>query len=113
MHELAVIENIMKISIEVAEENKLSEIDKVNLCVGKLHHLNEMIMQNAFSAVKSGTLLSNAKLLIDWEPVKLRCSDCESEYEPENNFFSCPVCSSALTEVVRGRELYVKSIEGQ
>ncbi len=103
----------MKISLEVAEDNKLSEIVKINLCVGKLQHLNEMIMQNAFSAVKTGPLSSEAKLVIVWIPVKLRCSHCQSVYEPENNNFSCPVCGSTLTEVVRGRELYVKSIEGQ
>ena len=103
----------MKISLEVAEENKLSEIDKINLCVGKLHHLNEMIMQNAFSAVKTGTLSAKAKLVIVWEPVKLKCFDCQSVYEPKENVFSCPVCGSTSTEVVRGRELYVKSIEGQ
>ena len=113
MHELTVIENIIKISSEVAEENNLSEIHRINLCVGKLHHLNEMIMQNAFSAVKTGSLLLKAELVILWEPLKLMCSDCQSVYEPKESIFSCPVCGSSSTEVVRGRELFVKSIEGQ
>lgn len=112
MHELTVIENIMNISIQAAKENELSHITRINLTVGKLQHLNEMIMQNSFSAAKADTPAAKAELIIFRSPVQLRCQDCKNKFRPENNNFHCPDCNSSHTEIVRGNELYVESIEG-
>jgi hydrogenase nickel incorporation protein HypA/HybF len=113
MHELTVIENIMKISLEVAKENQLSQIDKINLTVGKMQHLNEMILQNGFEAVKEKTPASEANLVLEWKPVRLSCNDCNHKFQPSDHNFSCPVCRSGFTEVIQGYELFIKSIEGQ
>ncbi|MFW5878124.1 MAG: hydrogenase maturation nickel metallochaperone HypA [bacterium] len=112
MHELTVIENIMNISFQAAKENKLNHIEKINLRVGKLQHLNEMIMQNAFSAAKADTPAARAELIILRSPVQLICQDCNHEFRPENNNFHCPACNSTSTKIVKGNELYVESIEG-
>ncbi len=112
MHELTVIENIMNISFQAAKENELSYIERINLTVGKLQHLNEMILQNAFSAAKIDSPAAKAELIISWSPVQLKCQDCKHEYLPENNNFYCPACNSSNTKIVRGNELYVESIEG-
>ena len=113
MHELTVIENIMNISIQAAKENELSHIEKINLTVGKLQHLNEMIIQNAFLAAKIDTPAAKAELIISRRPVQLMCQDCKHEFLPENNYFYCPECNSSNTKIVRGNELHVESIEGR
>ena len=112
MHELTVIENILKISLEVADENRLSQVDKINLTVGKMQHLNEMILQHGFEAAKENTLAAAAKLVLEWKPVLLKCNECHHKFQPLDHDFSCPFCESGLTEIIQGNELFVKSIEG-
>lgn len=90
----------------------MEHIEKINLTVGKLQHLNEMIIQSAFSAAKTDTPAVGAELIISRSPVQLICQDCKHEFIPENNNFYCPACNSSNTKIVKGMELYVESIEG-
>lgn len=112
MHELSVIENILRISLEVAEENSISRINRINLTVGKLQHLNEMILQHGFTAAKEKTIAKQAELVLDWKPVRLVCEDCQYNFTPVDNDFTCPQCRSGSTRIEQGRELFIKSIEG-
>lgn len=102
----------MKISLEVADENQLSRVDKINLTIGKMQHLNEMILQNGFEAVKENTVAADAKLVLEWKPVRLSCNECHHEFQPSDHDFSCPLCGSGFTEIIQGYELFIKSIEG-
>ncbi len=113
MHELTVIENVLQISEQVAEENQLSRIDVINLDVGGMQHLNEEIIQHGFDAAKKDTVASNAELKLFWLPVKLRCNSCQKVFGTENGKFHCPFCGSQDTEVKQGMELNIKSIEGE
>ncbi len=113
MHELTVIENVLQISGQVAEENSLSRIDVINLDVGGMQHLNEEIMQHGFDAAKKDTVASEASLKIFRLPVKLRCNACSQVFGTDTGKFHCPVCGSKDTEVKQGMELNIKSIEGE
>jgi hydrogenase nickel incorporation protein HypA/HybF len=112
MHELSVIEGILKISLEVAEENAISRINRINLTVGKLQHLNEMILQHGFTAAKQNTIAKDSNLILDWKPVRLMCEECQHNFSPVDNDFTCPQCRSGRTRIEQGRELFIKSIEG-
>jgi len=113
MHELTVIENVLEISGKVAEGNRLSRIDAINLDVGRMQHLNEEIMQHGFDAAKKDTVASDAELKICWLPVQLQCNSCRQVFGADSGKFYCPICGSQDTEVSQGMELNIKSIEGE
>lgn len=113
MHELTVVENIIRIAEQVAAENKLRHVSRINLDVGAMQHLNEEIMEHGFSAAKEGTTLAAAKLKLNWLPVKLRCNTCLQKYSPADGKFFCPGCGDKDTSVIQGMELIIKSIEGE
>lgn len=113
MHELTVVGNIIRIAEQVAVENKLHHVSRINLEVGAMQHLNEEIMEHGFSAAKEGTALAAAELKLNWLPVKLRCNTCLQEYTPSDGTFSCPGCGDKDTSVIQGMELIIKSIEGE
>ena len=113
MHELTVVENIIRITEQVAAENKLHHVSRINLDVGAMQHLNEEIMEHGFSAAKEGTTLAAAELKLNWLPVKLRCNTCLHEYTPFEGMFFCPDCGDKDTSVIQGMELIIKSIEGE
>ncbi len=113
MHELTVIENIIRISMQVTVENKLKNITTVNLDVGCMQHLNEEIMQHGFDAAKEGTTMAGAALKMNWLPVKLQCNGCLHIFSPVDGKFFCPDCGDKDTSVVQGMELIITSIEGE
>ncbi len=113
MHELAVIDNIMRITLQVAEENKLSRVTAVKLDVGEMQHLNEAIMQHGFEAATANTLLNKAALEIKRLPVKLKCNKCGKCFGTKDGSYNCPRCKSTDTEVKQGMELNINSIEGE
>ena len=113
MHELAVVENIIRISVQVATENKLNRISAINLNVGAMQHLNEESMKHGFNAAKEGTPLATAVLKLNRVPVKLRCNSCFHIFSPCDGKFFCPDCGDKDTSVIQGMELIIKSIEGE
>ena len=56
------------------------------------------------------TLCEGARLEQEYIPARLRCADCESEWDPEDAWFRCMGCGGA-GEVIAGDELEVESIE--
>lgn len=113
MHELIVVENIIRITGQVAEENKLKYISAVNLDVGNMQHLNEEIMKHGFNAAKEGTLLASAELKMNRLPVKLKCNGCGHIFSPVDGKYFCTDCGNKDTSVIQGMELIITSIEGE
>jgi len=113
MHELTVIDNILRISAQVAGENKLKRIDIVHLNIGTMQHLNEEIMRHGFDAAKEGPLWATAKLEVRRLPVILKCNGCSEEFSPGDGKFYCPYCGDNNTRIIQGMELQIKSIEGE
>lgn len=113
MHELTVVENIIHITLTVAEENKLQKVTVVNLDVGEMQHLNEAILKHGFNAAIKGTLLEGAILKLNWLPVKLQCETCSKTFYPEKSKFYCPHCDSENTKLIQGTELNIKNIKGE
>lgn len=113
MHELTVLDNLLRISAKVAEENNLSRVTMINVDVGNMQHLNEDIMKHGFEAVKQGTIFAGAELRLHRLDVKLRCNACLKEFIPESGKFFCPFCGDKDTSVTQGMELIINSIEGE
>jgi len=113
MHELTIIENIVRISARVAEENNVKCIKAIHLEVGCMQHLNEEIMKHGFNAVKESSVFAAAELKFHWLEVKLKCNACLQLFFPGDWNFSCPFCGNTDTSLVQGMELRIKSIEGE
>ena len=113
MHELTILDNLLRISDRVAGENNLRRVTIINVDVGSMQHLNEDIMKHGFEAAKEGTLFSEAELRLHRLDVKLRCNACLEEFTPESGKFYCPFCGYKDTSVIQGMELIIKSIEGE
>ena len=52
--------------------------------VGPLEHLDETVMQAAWSALTERTNVAGVTPHIDRTPVRLRCRACGGEYEPQD-----------------------------
>jgi hydrogenase nickel incorporation protein HypA/HybF len=113
MHEIRIAQDLSKIMLEVAGNEKLSVVTKVNISFGELIQIVPDIFDFAFREAVRGTIASDAQTDIEIIRVKLKCRKCNSEIDLKENMFVCSRCSSADLDIIAGKEMFIKSIEGE
>jgi hydrogenase nickel incorporation protein HypA/HybF len=113
MHEVAIVQDMFRIIGDISKEQQLKRIDKVNFIIGKMMQVVPDLFRFAFDAAKEGTIAANAELEIEFWPVKMECSQCHAVFQMDDHIFRCPQCQSVDLDVIQGRELFIKSIEGE
>ena len=96
---LVISKNEGKNTISVAEQAMDSDvIDKVIISDGS----NE----DTFNRLKKGET-KNIEVIAGWA----KCLECEMEYPVYHAYDGCPDCKSYFKDILRGKELRVKSLE--
>ena len=95
-----------------AEEN-LSKVTKVNISFGQMIQIVPDIFEFAFRETVRDSIAEDAELDIEIVPVKMKCLNCGSDFQVKDNLFACNICSSTDLEIIQGKELFIKSIEGE
>jgi hydrogenase nickel incorporation protein HypA/HybF len=113
MHELSLIENVIKIVEKLARQEKLTTVTKVYLQVGALRQIVPEFMQFAFISAAVGTIMSRASLKVEVIPIKICCENCNHEFTVEELVYLCPKCEHAALKIVAGKEIVIESIEGE
>ncbi len=112
MHELAIAQGIIRAVDESIPAARVASIKRIWVTVGELSAVQKECLEFAFEAVTSGTRLEGAGLVLEYVKPLFRCQKCAREFEPSDGFFSpCPGCGGFGVDVVKGNELYVKSVE--
>ena len=113
MHELPITEDILKIALTHGERNGAKRIVRVNLVIGELTDLIDEWIQRYFEYLAKGSIASEARLIIERVPITVMCGQCNKPFvvDKKKLDFNCPVCGQKATDLVRGREFTVKSIE--
>lgn len=113
MHEFSIIENLFKIIEDITNKEKLKKVDKINLLVGEMLQIVPETLDFAFNTSKKGTKYENTKLNIEFQPIIGKCMNCSNQFELHKNNHNCPECRSNDFEIISGKELIIKSIEGE
>ncbi len=113
MHELRIAEDLSSIVVEAAKQENLSKVSRINIIFGQLVQIVPEIFEAAFREAIKETMASEAELSVEILPVKLRCKTCGNDYLLKGNQFECSVCNSADIDIIQGKELFIKSIEGE
>lgn len=114
MHELRIAEDLQKIILEVAGTGNLKKVSIINLQFGEMVQIVPEIFRIAFEEASRSTIVEGAELKIEVTSVKLRCLNCLREYEIlSENKYECVNCDSNDMEIIQGKELLIKSIEGE
>ena len=114
MHEIRIAEDLKKIILDVASQNDLKKITKVNLQFGELVQIVPDIFQFAFEESSRDSIFEEAAMHLEILPVKLKCEMCHHEFSiKKNGRYSCSKCNSNNIEIIQGKEILIKSIEGE
>lgn len=113
MHEIRIAEDLSRIVLEAAGKEKLSKVTCVNVSFGQMVQIVPEIFRFAFEEIAKGTIVYGAKVDIEVLPVKMKCRDCFNEFILKDSTFICNACNSAELDIIQGKEIFVKSIEGE
>jgi hydrogenase nickel incorporation protein HypA/HybF len=109
VHELSLSSAIVNTVVKHAAGRRVSV---VNLRVGHLRQVVPDSLEFYFEFVARGTVCEGARLEQEAIPARLRCDECEAEWEMlELPFFRCPSCAGGEVTVASGNEFEVESIE--
>jgi hydrogenase nickel incorporation protein HypA/HybF len=114
MHELSVIDSILKVVIKHAEKNNVSKVVAVHLEVGELSDLEDKWMQQYFDHLAKNSIAKDALLVIERIPVTMKCNDCGTSYIAnikQDKTLACPDCGSQKNTLVSGRGYLIKNLE--
>ncbi|MBN1614404.1 MAG: hydrogenase maturation nickel metallochaperone HypA [Deltaproteobacteria bacterium] len=114
MHELSVMDSILKVVLRHAASNGVEKVVAVGLRIGKLSDLVDEWMQHYFDYLSKGTVAEGAVLKIERSPVIFKCKACERDFPVEMaeiRTVACPACGSGDITLIAGREYYIKNIE--
>jgi hydrogenase nickel incorporation protein HypA/HybF len=108
MHELSVSSAVVETVVRHAAGR---QVKTVQLRVGALRQVVPESLDFYWGIVSRDTVCEGAVLEQELIEARLRCGDCDAEWEIDMPAFRCAVCDSADVTVVCGEELEVESIE--
>jgi hydrogenase nickel incorporation protein HypA/HybF len=108
VHELSLSSAIVNTVVKHARGRRVTVVD---LRVGKLRQVIPETLEFYFEFVARGTVCEGARLEQQVIEARLRCLECDHEWEIEIPAFRCPQCAGSRVEIVGGNEFEVEAIE--
>ena len=112
MHEMGLMDAMMRMVKRICEEENLTRVDKIVLEVGELSGIEIPYLHDGYDAVVHGTEWEKTKLEVETVPGVLHCNDCDSDFPLKNQELFCPECFGKNLSIKEGRDMVLKSIEG-
>jgi len=112
MHELGLINYVVKKVSKIAEEGNISKINSVTLEFGEVSGIVPSYLYSYWDwYTKKFPLFDGTKLYCEEIPAATMCGDCKITYSTVAYGRTCPHCGSSNTWLIRGNEMNIKSIE--
>ena len=111
MHELSIAINIINLAEEAAKKADAKSIHLIEMEIGTLAGIDIDALEFAMDISVKGTLLVNAKRNYTTIEPLARCVVCRHEFSVEGLIDICPECNSVKFDILKGKELLIRSME--
>ena len=111
MHELAICQSLMEQIESIAAERNARSVTSIVIGMGPLSGVEARLLKNAYPVASAGTIAEDAELIIEYLPIRVKCSQCGSESDALPNKLVCKQCGDWRTTLVSGDELLLMSVE--
>jgi hydrogenase nickel incorporation protein HypA/HybF len=112
MHELGLMDAMLRVVKRVCEEERLERVERIVLEVGELSGVEIPYLYDGFRAVAHGTEFEGTELAVETVPGVLHCIDCDIDFPLKDQELFCPECFGKNLSIKSGRDMTLKSIEG-
>jgi hydrogenase nickel incorporation protein HypA/HybF len=113
MHELALTQSIVELVTRCGRQEGLQRVTRVVVEVGAAAAVEPEALNFCFGIVAADTVAAGADLVIERIALRGACRACGAEFEMAHLASPCPGCGAYGPRVLRGRELRVKSLDGE
>lgn len=111
MHELSVAEAVVAELEELVRREGACRVARVVLRVGALSGVEPDALEFAFPFAAEGTCAEGAELVLESEPVRVRCGACGAETAADPLWMACGACGADAVEIIGGADLTLRSAE--
>jgi len=111
VHELSLCEDLMRQVTALAAQHRARRVASISLRMGPLSGVEPDLLRNAFEISRAGSVAETAELLIEPQPVRVRCRRCGAESEASVNNLLCRACGAFETALISGDELILARVE--
>jgi hydrogenase nickel incorporation protein HypA/HybF len=111
MHELSIAMSIIDMAQEEAERRNV-QVEAVHLELGALSGVVKEALLFSYEIACDGTLLEGSRLVVKDVPIEAFCPSCnQPKILTSMQWFHCPDCGTATSEILRGKELLITALE--
>ncbi|MBN2639870.1 MAG: hydrogenase maturation nickel metallochaperone HypA [Bacteroidales bacterium] len=110
MHELSIVMSIVDLAQQEVQKAKANSVETIELEIGTLSGVEMEALDFAWQSSISGTVLENAERIVHRPEGMAKCSGCGHIFQTESYFDACPKCGEFYTEIIKGKELRVKTL---
>lgn len=110
MHELSIAIQIVEMTEEETRKAGCHHVTEIELEVGTLSGVEMEALEFALESAVAGSVAEKARVRIHRVPATARCNQCERTFPVEDLFTLCPDCQSYDTQLIRGKELRLRSL---
>ena len=112
MHELSIALSILEVAEEEVGRCGGGQVEAIHLKVGPLAGVVEEALVSAYELAREATPFAGSRLVIEEVPIAVFCSKCQAERAVHSvQDFTCIVCNTPASEIIRGRELQLAALE--
>ena len=111
MHEFAVTQSILDISLCHARQANAVKVTDINLVIGQFSSIVDDSVQFYWDIIADGTIAQGAILHFHRIPGEMTCGSCGQVFQPNDRAFECPSCGSGFVRISKGDEFRVESID--
>ena len=112
MHELGLVNYVVKQVSKIAEENNVTKVGSVTLEFGEVSGIVTSYLYDYWNwYTKKFPLFDGAKLICETIPAITWCDNCKQTYPTVKYGKTCPHCGSGNTWLLQGNEMNIKEIE--
>ena len=116
MHKATIVQNILNLSLETAEEYNAQKITEINVEIGKLNQITGDQLNFIFNILSKGTIAENANLYINETDASIKCYNCDFNGQIDKidkemiPMVLCPECGSHRVNVLDGNDIILGNI---
>ena len=112
MHELGLVNYVVKEVDKIAKENGISKVKSVTLEFGEVSGIVTAYLYDYWNWYsKKFPIFEGSSLYCEEIPAVTWCDDCKITYNTITYGKTCPRCGSGNTWLIRGNEMRIKSVE--
>ncbi len=111
MHELSLCQALIDQVQRIAGDHGARGVECIILRIGPLSGVEPDLLRNAFPLASAGTVAEHARLVIEPQPLKVRCPACGQTSEVTAYDLSCRACGEWRTTLESGDAMLLESLE--